>query len=100
MVCRQDCTLWQSFGLRFGLCGFANVCNVGGVSFFFFCGWEEKNKINSVKFAQSCQKAKSFLILILSISYLSARHFLFSLVANDDSMNSKDLRDLWFQFRS
>jgi len=54
------------------------------------CGWgffllslrgEEKNKINSIKFALSCQKAKSFLILNLSISYLSAVS-VFTLVAN------------------
>ena len=49
------------------------MCNVGGVSFFFFCGREKKTKKNSIKFALSCQKAKSFLILILSISYLSGR---------------------------
>jgi hypothetical protein len=39
----QDCTLWQSFGWSVGLCGFANVCNVGGVS-FFFCGGKKKTK--------------------------------------------------------
>jgi len=50
-VRKQDCTLWQSFGFSVGLWGFANVCNVGGVSFFFFLRGEEKNKIN---FHQIC----------------------------------------------
>jgi hypothetical protein len=47
----EDCTLWQSFGFSAGfpkdrdrLWGFANVCNVGGVSFFFFCGGKKKTK--------------------------------------------------------
>ncbi len=45
-------------------------CNVGwGLT--FFCGEKEKNKINSIKFALSCQKLNSFLFFILSISYQS-----------------------------
>ena len=47
--------------------------NVGGVSFFFFFAGEEKNKINSLKFALSYQKAKFSIILNLSLSFLSAR---------------------------
>jgi len=42
-VRKQDCTLWQSFGLSIGSWGFGNVCNVGGVS-FFFCGGKKKTK--------------------------------------------------------
>jgi len=56
-VRRQNCTLWQSFGLCAGSWGFANVCNVGGVSFFLL-RVGEKNKINSIKFALSYQMAK------------------------------------------
>jgi hypothetical protein len=40
----QNCTHWQSFGFSVGSWGFANVCNVGGVSFFFFCGGKKKTK--------------------------------------------------------
>jgi len=64
----QNCTLWQSFGFSVGSWDFANVCNVGGVSFFWRVG--EKNKINSYKFALSYQKAKFFPISILSLPYL------------------------------
>jgi hypothetical protein len=53
-VCQQDCTLWQSFVCSVGLWGFGNVCNVGGISFFFAGG---KKKI-SIKFALPYQKAK------------------------------------------
>jgi hypothetical protein len=44
VVGRQDCTLWQSFGWSVGSWGFANACNVGGVSFFFFAGGKKKTK--------------------------------------------------------
>jgi hypothetical protein len=44
VVGRQDCTLWQSFGWSVGSWGFANVCNVGWVSFFFFAGGKKKTK--------------------------------------------------------
>jgi hypothetical protein len=47
----EDCTLWQSFGIRVGfpmnrdkLWGFANVCNVDGVSFFLRGGEKKQNK--------------------------------------------------------
>jgi len=50
-------TLWQSFGLSVGLWGFANVCNVGW-GFIVFLRVGEKNKINSLKFALSYQRAK------------------------------------------
>jgi hypothetical protein len=76
----QDCTLWQSFGFSVSLWGFANVCNVCGVSFFFFCGGR-KNKINSIKFALSCQKAKSFLFSIYHYRICMVV-CLFTLVAN------------------
>jgi len=36
------CTLWQSIGMSVCLWGFANVCNVGGVS--FFAGGKKKTK--------------------------------------------------------
>jgi len=42
----------------------------GFLSSFFAGG--EKNKINSIMFALPYQKAKSFLSLILSLSYLPA----------------------------
>jgi len=42
------CTLWQSFGISVGSWGFGpalgGMCNVGGVSFFFFCGGKKKPK--------------------------------------------------------
>jgi hypothetical protein len=50
-----------------------------GWGFFMWVG--EKNKINSLKFAQTYQRAKYILILNLSISYLSV-DCLFTLVAN------------------
>jgi len=40
------------------------------ISFF---GGKKKNKTNFLKSALSCQKAKSFLFSILSLSYLYAR---------------------------
>jgi len=48
----------------------ANVCNVGGVSLFFCGGKKKQNK--SPSNCAVLSKAKSFLILILSISDLSA----------------------------
>jgi len=36
--------LWQSLGWNVGSWGFANVCNVGGVSFFSFAGGKKKTK--------------------------------------------------------
>jgi len=44
----EDCTLWQAFGFRVGSWGFANVCNVGGVSFFFLrVGRKKQNKFST-----------------------------------------------------
>jgi len=56
-VCKQNCSSFASVGLSVGfpmnrdrLWGFANVCNVGGVSFFFFCGGKKKqNKFGSAE---------------------------------------------------
>jgi len=45
-VGRQNCTLWQSFDFSVGSWGFANVCNVGGVS-FFEGGRKKQNKFPS-----------------------------------------------------
>jgi hypothetical protein len=67
----QNCTLWQSFGLSVGLCGFANVCNVGGVSFFSFVGGKKKQN----NFHQICNvlSKKILSIFNLSLSYLYGR---------------------------
>jgi hypothetical protein len=88
----QNCTFWQSFGFDVGSWGFGKVCNVGGVSFFLFCGWEEKNKINSIKFALSCQKAQSVVILILSIPYLSVTSVFLHLLPTFGGMKRSGLR--------
>lgn len=66
--------LLQALVLNVGSWGLRMCYNVGGVSFFFFC-MGRKNKIiwlrlaplrsGSIKFALSCQKAKSFLSLII-----------------------------------
>jgi hypothetical protein len=79
-VGRQDCTLWQIFVLSNGSWGFGNVCNVGGVSFFFFAGGRKKqNKF--IQFALSCQKAKSCLISIYNYR-ICLVVCVFTLVAN------------------
>jgi len=55
--CVGKVALFGKLWLQRWLVGLANVCNVGGVSFFFLRG-EEKNKINSSKFAPTYQRAK------------------------------------------
>jgi len=64
--------LLQAFDLSVGSCGLANVLQCGMGFFLLFLREGEKNKINSIMFALPYQKAKSFLSLILSLSYLPA----------------------------
>ena len=62
-------------------CGALAICAMWvGFPSFFLRG-EEKNKINSIKFALSCQKAKSFLFSIYHYRYCLLV-CLFTLVAN------------------
>jgi hypothetical protein len=58
-VLKQNCSSFASFGFERRLVGLANVlfC-VLGFPFFFLRG-EEKNKINSSKFAPTYQRAKT-----------------------------------------
>jgi hypothetical protein len=58
----------HAFGLSVGLWGLANVLQCGR-GFFLFSRVGKKNKINSLKFALTYQRAKFILISILSLSY-------------------------------
>ena len=81
MVGLQNCTLWQSFGCSVGSCGFANVCNVGGVSLFFFVGGRKKQNKFPSNLHCPVKKLNPFFRYYLSLSYLSIV-CLFTLVAN------------------
>jgi len=74
------CTLWQSFGLSVGfpmnrdkLWGFANVCNVGGVSSSFFAGGRKKQNKFPSNLHCPVKKLNPLLFFKLLLSYLSAR---------------------------
>jgi hypothetical protein len=77
---------FANFGLRAAgaICKCVQ-CGLGFISFSFEVG---KNKINSINFT-SCQKAKSFLISILSLSSLAVGIF-FTLVQRLDNMPVRD----------
>lgn len=67
-VCVGKIALFGKLWFERRLVGLANVCNVGwGFRLLLRVG--EKNKINSLKFALSYQKAKSSIILILLLSF-------------------------------
>jgi len=79
-VCVGKVALFGKLWFERRLVGLANVCNVGwGFNIPLRVG--EKNKINSLKFALSFQKAKSSVILNLSLSFLVVAVF-FSLAPN------------------
>jgi hypothetical protein len=54
--------------LSVGLWGFGNVCNVGGVSFFFFAGGRKKQNKFPSNLHCPVKKLNPCLILILSLS--------------------------------
>jgi hypothetical protein len=69
--------------------GLEMCCNVGGVSFF---AWGEKNKINSSKFAPTCQRAKYFNLLVLNYTYQSWKFSFFALLLTENCKLRKGLR--------
>jgi len=90
---------FANFGLRVGWCDLQMCAMWVGVS-FFFVGGKKKNKINSIKFALSYQKAKSLLISILPISYLSARLSFYTCCNNGLNMVRAAFKAIHFQFKT